>query len=112
MLDRACGGFGNRVGEVRRSAFRDNDRARATAFGCSDNRSKVVRVLDTIEENENRVGRDVAQEVIGVRIARGGRNGQDALVICVVSQAVESNAGLATNRNPGAPRFFEHLAQP
>jgi len=67
------------------STFRYDDRTGSAALRGSNDRTKVVRVLYAVEQNEDRVMRDSAYEVVGIGIARGGSDCENALVIRAMS---------------------------
>jgi hypothetical protein len=71
-----------------------------------------VRVLYAVEQNEDRVMRDPAYEIVGIRVARRGSDCENALVIRAISQPVKRNTGLAADGHSSTPRCFEYLAQP
>src|SRR5258705_5789959 len=99
MLDSSSRSFGHRLVQSRSSSLWNENAVRAGAFGRSQNRAKIARVLDSIKHQNqwfafaadargNRI-----QQSFHVRI-RGRRDVRhDSLMKTVPNFAIESRAG-------------------
>src|ERR1043166_1989214 len=82
IFNGARGRFRNRVGQPHGSALWNNDAINRGTFGDTQYRSQVPRILDTVEnENERRHAR-VFEDGISIDIISSGRKSKNALVIC------------------------------
>src|SRR5437773_9318775 len=88
--------------------FRNDEARNAECFSGPDHGAKIVRVLDTIEHNDQRLV--ILEENVEVRVSDFAGNRDDSLMHFTASQAVENHAFFLADGNTTLPREIEDLS--
>jgi hypothetical protein len=118
MLERTCGGFGNRVGQTGGAPLWNKDSVNGGAFGCAQDRTQIARIFDAIQNQNQRRSTaadsvaDRVQQIFGILVSGRGHACHHALVITRSGFAIDYPAGHAPHRNIPGPGLFNQLAQP
>src|ERR1700733_442133 len=116
MLERACRGSRNRIGQAGSAPLRDDDAFSSRRERRADNRAEILRVLNTIEQDEQRLASFFLQQVFKCQRRAGSGERDDALMVARHREAIELAAILEPDWHTALPRppndFFHPRAVP